>query len=87
MNPFEARLPSLSGPALDLAPVTPDDDTDLPAIAVSLYIETGGDIVVDTMKGETRTVTVADFSIFPVGVRRVRATGTDASGIHALLVD
>jgi len=29
---------------------------------------------------------VGDQSILPVGVRRVRATGTTATGIHALVV-
>lgn len=92
-NPFSRRSPGLtgdqlplSGPAVDIVPVTPNDGADLTDVAVSLYVETGGTIVVDTVSDETRTVIVADFSIFPVGVKRVRATGTDASGIHALLV-
>jgi len=85
-NPFENRVLSLSGPATDIALVTPDDTTDLPEVAVALYVESGGGIVVTTEAGTTRTVQVADHSILPVGVRRVHATGTTASGIHAMVL-
>ena len=37
-------------------------------------------------RGQTRTLSVADFSILPLGARRVRATGTTAAGIHALVI-
>ncbi|HAW46890.1 hypothetical protein C6W92_15335 [Roseovarius sp. A46] len=86
MNPFANRSLSLSGPATDTLPVVPDDTIDLPHVAVGLYTEAGGAISIVTVSGETRTVTVADFSILPVGVRRVNASGTTASGIHALVV-
>ncbi len=86
MNPFANRAASLSGPAHDALPVIPNDSSDLPHVSVGLYVETGGAIVIDTVSGATRTVLVADFSILPVGVRRVRATGTTASGIHALVL-
>jgi hypothetical protein len=82
---FLNRSATLSDPARDIMPVTPSDSTDLGAVAVALYVETGGVLSIDTVFGDTRTVTVADFSILPVGVRRVRASGTSASGIHALV--
>lgn len=86
MNPFQSRTPALSGPATDALPVTPADGSDLPMVAIALYVEIGGTVVVDTVAGETRTISVADFSILPLGVRRVRATGTTATGIHALVL-
>ena len=86
MNPFANRSLSLSGPATDAVAVTPDDTNDLPEVAIGLYVEMGGALNVVTIAGETRTITVADFSILPVGVRRVRATGTTATGIHALVL-
>ena len=55
-------------------------------VAIALYVETGGTVVVDTVAGETRTISVADFSILPLGTTRVRATGTTATGIHALVL-
>ncbi len=85
-NPFTNRVSSLSGPARDVAPVTPSDTTDLSEVAIGLYVETGGTLAMTTVRGETRTVQVADFSILPVGVTRVHATGTTASGIHALVL-
>lgn len=86
MNPFAHRARSIHGPATDALPVTPDDATDLPMVAIALYVETGGMVVVDTVAGETRTIAVADFSILPLGIGRVHAAGTTATGIHALVL-
>ena len=85
-NPFAARSLSPAGPATDLLPVAPSDSVDLPEVAVALYVEAGGALSVITVTGQQRLVTVADFSLLPVGVRRVRATGTTAAGIHALVI-
>jgi hypothetical protein len=85
-SPFESRVPSLNGPARDFVPVTPSDSADLANVAVSLYVTVAGTLVVDTVAGNTRTLEVGDFALLPLGVRRVRATGTTASGIHALVV-
>lgn len=85
-NPFANRTPSLNGPATDIAPVTPDDATDLPDVAVALYVEQAGTISLVTVRGRARSVSVADNAILPVGVRRVAATGTTATGIHALVL-
>lgn len=82
-NPFNNRVPALGGPARDIAPVTPDDGAGLGFTAVGLYVEIGGTLSVVTVTGDSRTVTVGDFSILPVGVSQVLATGTTAVGIHA----
>ncbi len=85
-NPFSNHVSSLSGPARDIVPVTPSDTTDLPDAAIGLYVETGGTVVLTSVRGQTRTVDVADFSILPVGVLRVHTTGTTAVGIHAMVL-
>lgn len=85
-NPFENRTSSLSGPANDVVLVTPSDTVSLPNVALALYVETGGTLSILTETGLTRQVRVADFSILPVGVRRVNATGTTATGIHAMVL-
>lgn len=85
-NPFARRASSLHGPAADIQPVTPDDSADLPVVAIGLYVETGGTLLIVTVAGQQRTVELPYFTIFPVGVRRVAATGTTASGIHALVL-
>lgn len=86
INPFQGRTLPLSGPATDILPITPDDSTDLPSVAIALYVETGGDLVITTVTGATRTVAVDDFSILPVGVTCVQATGTTATGIHGMVL-
>ncbi|UWQ24604.1 hypothetical protein PNH50_16970 [Leisingera aquaemixtae] len=85
-NPFDNRVPALSGPARDIAPVVPSDTVDLPDVAIALYAETGGAVTLTTVRGQLRTVQVADFSILPVGTVRVHATGTTAAGIHAMVL-
>ncbi|WP_170418548.1 spike base protein, RCAP_Rcc01079 family [Ruegeria atlantica] len=85
-NPFNDRVSSLAGPARDIVPVVASDSSDLADVAIGLYVETGGAVVFTTVQGETRTVQVADFSILPVGAIRVHATGTTASGVHALVL-
>ncbi|MEZ5779558.1 MAG: hypothetical protein R3E44_14480 [Paracoccaceae bacterium] len=83
-NPFKNRVRSLSGPATDIVPVEPDDAAELVQTAIALYVETGGAVTVLTAAGVVRTFNIPDFTFVPVGVRQVHATGTTASGIHAL---
>lgn len=85
-DPFKNRAINLSDPSRDLAPVIPDDGNDLPEIALALYIETAGTVSFVSISGATRSVKVANYAILPVGVRRVLATGTTASGLHAFTV-
>ncbi|MEL7466638.1 MAG: hypothetical protein AAFN79_21370 [Pseudomonadota bacterium] len=85
-NPFNTRSTSLAGPGVDYAPVIPNDGADLPDVAVSLYVEIGGAVVFTSQKGQDRTVTLPDNGFLACGVRRVRATGTTAAGIHAIVV-
>ena len=64
-----------------------NDVTDLPEVAIALYVENGGAIVFESVSGDAaRIVTVSDGAILPVGARRVHATGTTATGIHALVI-
>lgn len=86
VNPFKNRVVPISGPAPDMVPVTPSDSADLGAVAVALYVETGGRIVVTTAAGHERNIGVADHAYLLVGVQRVWSTGTTASGIHACVL-
>lgn len=85
-DPFASRAASLAGPARDIQPVTPDDAAELPEVALALYVETGGTLSITTVSQQMRELSVPDFTILPVGVRRVHATGTTAAGIHALVL-
>lgn len=85
-NPFSRRANSLSGPGVDYVPVTPNDATDLVDVAASVYVETAGAVSFVSVKGQTRTVTVGDFGWIICGATRILATGTTATGIHAVVV-
>ncbi|WP_417262640.1 spike base protein, RCAP_Rcc01079 family [Celeribacter sp.] len=85
-NPFLGRMPSLNGPGQDIVPVIPSDTEDFAQVATALYIENGGVLSIVTAAGNTRKVAVGDLCIFPVGVKRVNATDTTATGLHALMV-
>lgn len=85
-NPFENRTSSLAGPATDIFPVTPSDTVDMQNVAIALYVETGGNLSVITSRGGARSISVANNSILPVGIRRVNASGTSATGIHAMVI-
>lgn len=85
-NPFESQVSVLQDPARDIFPITPSDSADLPQVAVGIYVEQGGALRIDTVAGHTRTVLVGNLCLLPVGVRRVRLTGTTALGLHGLTV-
>lgn len=75
----------LAAPASGVIEVSPSDDTNLATAARSLYVGEGGDVSV--IVGGT-TVTFANVpsgAILPIRASRVRATGTTASLIVALL--
>jgi hypothetical protein len=82
---FSGRTMSSDGPALGLAAVTPDDAADLPrGVCRSLYVAGAGVVVLDDMGGETVELISGATQYHPIHVRRVRATGTTATGIVAL---
>lgn len=64
--------------------VTPADGADLPRLAEALWIGVGGTLSFDNGEGTTLATTVPA-GLFPCRVGRVRATGTAATGILALI--
>ena len=67
------------------ASVTPDDNADLPTLQAALYVGTSGDVtVVDGEGNEVTFQNVRDGSWMPIRVNRVKATGTNATGIVAV---
>lgn len=76
----------VTAPARRAEAVTPSDSNDLPFTTRALYIGSDGNIVLDAYQGDT-SVTFAAVkagTILPVMVKRVRSTGTTATGIVAL---
>lgn len=64
--------------------VTPNDSTDLAHVITGFMVGVAGNVVLDTVGGET--VTVACVAGFWYGIRstRIHATGTTATGIVGL---
>ena len=87
-NPFTSSGGNLTGFARDIVPVTPNDSADIEADAVALGITcktAAGDVVVTTVAGNDRTYPIAVGEELPVGITRVKATGTTATGIWAYM--
>ena len=90
INPFRGNRAFTPGSPRDYIPVTPSDTANLQdfegkkIVVIGLFIETGGVLVVETDVGETRTITVPSSFYFIGAVRKVMATNTTATGIHAL---
>lgn len=86
-NPWTSSGGNLTGMARDIIPVTPSDTVDIVAGAAALGIRckgAAGDVVIVTLEGE-RTYPIALEEVLPVGIFRVKATGTTATGIWAYM--
>ena len=77
-------MSGLIDPADDGVEITPSDTVDLERVTRGLYVGTIGDVKVTMASGNTVTwVALAAGVIHPLQVRRVFATGTDATDIVA----
>ena len=56
-NPFETRSTSLSGPGIDYAPVTPDDNAKVPVEGAPVVAD-AQDCVIDRDSTETGTIRI-----------------------------
>jgi hypothetical protein len=74
-----------SAPSVDAISVTPNDSTDLSSIVRGLTCLVSGDASVITAGGTTVTVYLVAGAVMPLACRRVRSTGTAATGIVGLL--
>jgi hypothetical protein len=88
-NPFKGIGHHLHGLVYDAVPVTPNnfvDNVGTGNVAIGLYITVSGNVRFLTKDGEDRTITVPNNFYLVCSVKRVMATGTTATGIHALVV-
>lgn len=65
--------------------VTPSDSADLAQLAFSLYVTGAGDVRFVGADGVEATWSVPANFIIPIVVKQVKDTGTDATGIHAIV--
>jgi hypothetical protein len=83
-NPFGSHNGGLSAPASRIVPVTRDDDHDLPdGICRALLVGTAGTATIVDASGAEREGVPLQQGFNPVGVARVKTTGT-AANIWAL---
>lgn len=80
---FSKFTTGLTSPAKNAAEVVPNNSVDLTTYSRGLIIGVAGTIKVDTVGGNTVTIT-AVAGILPIRVKRVYATGTSASNIVAI---
>jgi len=77
-------IPSALSAPKEWASVTPSDGSDLANYAKCLYVGVTGDIAVVDLSGNSITFTaVAGGVVHPIACKRVKATGTTATGIIA----
>lgn len=81
---FPTELSDVS-PATHGVAVTPDDSNDLAHVTRALYVGSVGDVTVVMKDGDTVTFTaMAGGQIYPLRIKRVKATGTTATQLVGL---
>lgn len=85
MDIFSEYPTSLTAPARNGAPITPDDHADFAQVTRAIYVGQTGSVVVRLPEGGVVTFANAQAgSLLPVRIRGVNATGTSAAGLVAL---
>lgn len=85
-NAFEGRAQTWDAPAGGGFAITPHDDNLLGAVTRALYVGGGGTLSVEMASGEAVSFSgVAGGFVLPVRVRKVKASGTSATGIVGLV--
>lgn len=80
---FSAHTPGLTSPLIGgLGAITPSDSTDLTAVTREIYVGGAGNISVIWADGRETVEPVAAGERLPWRLRRVKATGTTATGIR-----
>lgn len=75
-----------TAPAEGAVLVTPSDSTDLVTLCRAIYVGGAGNLNIDMADGTTITFSgLSSGQILPVRAKRVRATGTTATNIIAMV--
>ena len=82
---FQNHTTSLTSPATAGETVIPHDDTDLAFCTRGLYVGASGTVVAVLISGDEITLNDAQAGvIYPLRIRRIKATGTSAAGLVGL---
>ena len=87
-NPFNTLSTNPTGLVRNWLSVTPADGADNVGtnnVAIGIYITVAGDVTYTDIDGADVTVTVPANFLLTCSVTRVKATGTTATGIFALI--
>lgn len=83
-NPFSSHNSGLTGPAAQIIPITPDDESDLPnGVCRAVLVGVAGMVDLIDASGATRSGVPLQQGFNPIGVQRVLTGGT-ASNLWAL---
>lgn len=83
---FSSQSRTKDHPGEGLVAVTPSDGTDLAAVSRGLYVGVAGDVSV-ILANDSAAVTLTGLAsgiVHPLRAKRVRSTGTTATGIVAV---
>lgn len=82
---FEHHTTSLTSPAVAGETIIPNDSADLTHCTRGLYVGATGTVVAVLISGDEVVLNdVQSGSIYPLRIRRVKATGTSAAGLIGL---
>lgn len=81
LNPFHFYSKSASGPALSSFPITPADGTDLETDIRAITLNAGGTLSWVSTDNTVQTTAALPPGTYPLLARRIRATGTTATGL------
>lgn len=85
MDSYSHRNRSLTSPPDRLFAITPNDGADLAVSTRALMVTTAGNVSVVTTSGDTGVLPALQPGVqYTIRARRVRATGTTATGIVGL---
>ncbi|HEV2746419.1 MAG TPA: hypothetical protein VGW34_03865 [Allosphingosinicella sp.] len=84
IDPYQGYTSPVHAQADNWDAVTPDDDEDLPNVPKALWANVAGDIALVGEDGHEEIFAVPASVPIPLRARRVKATGTTATGIRAL---
>jgi hypothetical protein len=79
---FALNTAGLNAPASNAFAISPSNTADLATATRFLYVGSAGDIAVDLVGGDANVIFKSvPVGIFPLRVKRVRATGTTATNL------
>lgn len=82
---FSGHAAGLESPAANASTIAPSDFTDLPDATRAIYVGTGGALSVELVSGDVIDLSnVQTGMIYPLRVRKVRSSGTTATGLVGL---